>query len=120
MPSRRRWLGSDHWPLVGDGVTSPFSVVVRPRPTAPTSKRAAYAADYVDDDIGDLEPGKPDAGDGKPVQRQAATPVTVQRHGGFRTKPRLEVPELDPLQFAASRADRALEFGRNQNRVEVT
>jgi outer membrane protein OmpA-like peptidoglycan-associated protein len=54
------------------------------------------------------------------VQRNAAPPVAVQRHAGFRTKPRLEVPELDPLQFAASRTDRALEFGRDQNKVEVT
>lgn len=32
----------------------------------------------------------------------AGPPVTVQRHAGFRTKPRLEVPELDPLPLAAS------------------
>lgn len=63
----------------------------------------------------------PDGGPRGSVQRNAAASVTVQRHQGFRTKPRLEVPELDPLQFAASRTERALEFGRaGQSTLEVT
>jgi hypothetical protein len=45
----------------------------------------------------------------------------VQRHAGWRTKGRLEVPELEPLQYAASRTDRALEYGRPQpNTLAVT
>lgn len=42
---------------------------------------------------------------------QAVSGLVVQRHAGFRTKPRLETPALDTpaLQTAASSAERALE-----------
>jgi outer membrane protein OmpA-like peptidoglycan-associated protein len=84
------------------------------------AKRAEYAATHPEKQVSDQDSEKQDVNPSAAVQRHAAASVIVQRHAGFRTKPRLEVPELDPLQFAASRTDRALEFGRAQNELEVT
>lgn len=99
-----------------------FPIVQRcgPNPCNCSQKeRADYAATHPDEQISGQD-SEEDPTPSAAVQRHAAASVTVQRHTGFRTKPRLEVPELGPLQFAASRADRALEFGRVQNKLEVT
>lgn len=82
-------------------------------------EKSEYLASHPDDKgfVQGLE--NQDERPGASVQRHAAASVKVQRHAGFRTKPRLEVPELQPLQFASSRTDRALEFGRAGNELEV-
>lgn len=59
----------------------------------------------------------PSSLDAEPVEWKP--PVTVQRHTGWRTKNRLETPELKTLQFAASRTERALERGKSRG-AEVT
>ena len=87
--------------------------------TCSDDERAEYDATHPGEHVNEDDEGVKDQ-PGVTMQRLAVGPVTVQRHAGFRTKPRLEVPELAPLQFASSRADRALEFGKSNNQVEVT